>query len=304
MSDREALPAQIDSVIRYYESTRSDYENLWFVGNDPAVHFGYYDEEASCHAEAIVRMNAVLAGRAGIGAGDRVLDAGCGCGASAIWLASTIGCSVTGINVVPFQLAEAREYAARAGVSDRARFERQDYARLSFPDRSFTVYWGLESIVHSQDREAVLGEASRVLEPGGRILIAEYTLRENPPLDAREKAFLDPWLESWAMPRLVTPGEYGALLARAGFTNVRADDISPYVARSLRRLRKMCRIALPVAMLLRALRAFNFDEERVGNIRGSLRQVRAFEKGYWRYTLVSGQKAPGGRGAAFDRGLR
>ena len=89
MSEPEALPAQIDSVIKYYESTRSDYENLWFAENDPAVHFGYYDERVSNHPQAIVRMNAVLADLAGIGAGDRVLDAGCGCGASAIWTSRT-----------------------------------------------------------------------------------------------------------------------------------------------------------------------------------------------------------------------
>ncbi|PYQ12304.1 MAG: hypothetical protein DMF80_19420 [Acidobacteria bacterium] len=295
MSEPEALPAQIDSVIKYYESTRSDYEKLWFTESDPAVHFGYYDDTVADHPQAIVRMNAVLAGLAGIGAGDRVLDAGCGCGASAIWLASTLGCSVTGINVVPFQLAEARRYASRAGVSERARFERQDYERLSFPDRSFTVYWGLESIVHSEDREAVLGEASRVLEPGGRIVIAEYTLRESPPLTRREKGFLDPWLASWAMPRLLAPGEYEGLLARTGFTNVRTRDISPHVARSLRRLRKMCRVALPVAALLRVMHVPDFNKERVGNIRGSLRQIRAFEKGYWRYTVVTAERAPAGQ---------
>ena len=105
---------------------------------------------------------------------------------------------------------------------------------------------------------------------------------------------MDPWLDSWAMPRILTPGEHEGLLARAGFTNVRAHDISSHVARSLRRLRKMCRIALPVATLLRVMHVSSFNQERVENIRGSLRQVQAFERGYWRYTVVTAEKAPGG----------
>src|SRR3954454_606250 len=98
-----AEPAQIESVVRYYAATTFGYHAVWTGRRDLALHFGYQEPARPLsHRASLLNMNAALAARAGIGPGDRVLDAGCGYGGSALWLAASIGCAVVGINVVPF----------------------------------------------------------------------------------------------------------------------------------------------------------------------------------------------------------
>ncbi len=62
--------------------------------------------------------------------GLHVLDIGSGWGGLGITLAQDYGARVTGITLSTEQLAEARERAEAAGVSDRVRFELQDYRTI------------------------------------------------------------------------------------------------------------------------------------------------------------------------------
>ncbi len=77
------------AVLRYYNETRWDYKHLWQSDKTLAIHFGYYDEQATTHRKAVERMNGALAAAAAINSSDLVLDAGCGMGGSTIWLAAT-----------------------------------------------------------------------------------------------------------------------------------------------------------------------------------------------------------------------
>jgi cyclopropane fatty-acyl-phospholipid synthase-like methyltransferase len=151
--------ASVRQVVSYFDETYPDYRLLWMTSAALAMHMGFWDEQTSDHAEALINMNRVLAARAGLRPGDHVLDAGCGVGGSAIWLARKLGVRVVGINLVPSQIDRGRRYARRHGVADRATFERQDIARTDFPDNSFDVVWALESICHVPDKREFLAEA-------------------------------------------------------------------------------------------------------------------------------------------------
>jgi cyclopropane-fatty-acyl-phospholipid synthase len=59
--------------------------------------------------------------------GQRVLDIGCGWGGMALYLAQVADVEVTGVTLAEEQLKVARERAAALGLSDRVRFELQDY---------------------------------------------------------------------------------------------------------------------------------------------------------------------------------
>jgi hypothetical protein len=66
------------ATIAYYEQTLFDYRTVWLNRSNLAFHFGFHDDEHRAHAEALENTNRTLARVAGIGTGDRVLDAGCG----------------------------------------------------------------------------------------------------------------------------------------------------------------------------------------------------------------------------------
>lgn len=275
-------------MVDYYHATVLDYKLLWTGPRDLAMHFGYYECGTETHEESLLKMNEILARYAKIGPRDRVLDAGCGYGGSALWLVEKIGCSVVGVNVVPYQVAQAAAAAKKRGVAGRVRFERADYTALPFPDKSFDVIWGLESIVHAENKRNFIREAFRLLDNGGRILLSEYMLRESPPLSPEEKEKLWPWLEGWAMPGLLTPSEYQALLEEEGFSGTQVYDITRFVEPSLRRLGKMSRFSLPVAKWFRRLALFS--KEHLDNVRASDLQFKALKEGLWRYTVVTASK--------------
>ncbi len=82
-------------------------------------------------------MNRALADRIGMRPGQRVLDAGCGVGGSALWLAREGGVEVVGVTLVASQVERARRFAAEVGMAERVTFALDDYASRSFPAGAF-----------------------------------------------------------------------------------------------------------------------------------------------------------------------
>lgn len=112
-----------------------------------------------------------LARRAQLGAGMKVLDAGCGMGESARLLAQAVGgLELFGLTLSPVQAEAARERGLEARVGD--------FHWLPYPEASFDRVLLLESLAYADDPARVLNEAQRVLRPGGRIFIKEAFLKD------------------------------------------------------------------------------------------------------------------------------
>jgi cyclopropane fatty-acyl-phospholipid synthase-like methyltransferase len=131
----------VSRIEEYYTESHFDYKLLWALEDSHGLHAGYHDGGDRSHAEAIENMNRELADRVGIGVDDHVLDCGCGVGGSSVWLAAERGATVTGVDLVPLQLQEARDLAAERGVTDRVTFARGDFTDLPLPDDSVDVVW-------------------------------------------------------------------------------------------------------------------------------------------------------------------
>jgi tocopherol O-methyltransferase len=275
---------QHDAVVAYYDQTWLDYRLLWLNRRTLSVHFGYSDATTRSHADALLNMNRVLADRAGIQPGTRVLDAGCGVGGSSIWLAQARGAIVTGITPVRSQVARACGFAAARRLGDQARFEQADYTNTPFPDASFDVVWALESLCHAPDKAAFYREAARLLRPGGRLVIAEY-IRAARPLGSRGEQLLHQWLDGWAIPDLDTRAEHLAHAATAGLRDARIDDITAHTRPSLHRLYQMTRWSYLLAVTGRAVGIRSAVQH--GNVIGSICQYQAIERGLWFYGMLS-----------------
>jgi demethylmenaquinone methyltransferase/2-methoxy-6-polyprenyl-1,4-benzoquinol methylase len=80
-------------------------------------------------------------------------------------------------------LAVGRERAAKNGLAERVSFIEGNAETLPFPDRSFdgyTVAFGIRNVPRIQQ---ALHEAYRILRPGGRILVLEFSAAVIPGLD-------------------------------------------------------------------------------------------------------------------------
>lgn len=132
------------------------------------------------------------ADRAELAPGDSVLDVCCGTGDLAFELAQRVspGGHVVGCDFSEPMLDLAREKAAQRGV-DSVRFEWADALQLPYDDDRFdavTVGFGLRNFA---DRDRGLQEMSRVLKPGGTLVILEFTEPSRPPFSTFYSLWFD-----------------------------------------------------------------------------------------------------------------
>ena len=276
-----------EKVVDYYNNTYWQYRIIWLNPQNRSMHYGYWDEKVKNHAQSMLRMNEVLAERAPLAEGMRVLDAGCGVGGGSLWLAEHHPVQVEGVTLAQSQVERASRYAAERGVAERVHFSVQDYCATQFPEASFDRVWAVESLCHAPDKKAFAREAYRLLKPGGYVLVADFFRSAEHLTPAGEKG-LQAWLETWAVPDLVTISGLAETFKSAGLELVSAEDDTAKVWRSAVRLARWGYVAWPVVQVGKALRLMN--QTAVRNYQSSLLQYRALKQGLWQHGLVVARK--------------
>lgn len=111
--------------------------------------------------------------------GDRVLDVGCGTGTLAMEVAPLVGAtgSVAGIDPGSQQIARARSKVARLPIDFRVGV----IEHLPFPDQTFDVVFSTLMMHHlpASLKHQGLAEIARVLKPGGRLVIADFSRKKD-----------------------------------------------------------------------------------------------------------------------------
>jgi SAM-dependent methyltransferase len=151
----------------------------------------------------------------GIAAADNVLDVACGPGLVACEFA-TIARHVTGIDITPAMIEEAKKLQAERGLTNLT-WQLGEATPLPFEDASFSLVFTRFSFHHFLDPLAVLREMMRVCAPGGRVAVVDVAL---PPdkVDAYNR------MEKWRDPshtRALTINEFAALAREVGLQEVR-----------------------------------------------------------------------------------
>jgi demethylmenaquinone methyltransferase/2-methoxy-6-polyprenyl-1,4-benzoquinol methylase len=158
------------------------------------------------------RWRARAADLARVGPGSRVLDVATGTGDLAIELAGRVapGGEVIGSDFAEGMLDRARAKAARAeGLALRPRFEWADAMELPYADDCFdaaTVGFGARNF---DELARGLAEMTRVVRPGGRVVVLEITTPTRAPLSL----FYGLWFDR-IVPALGRVAGAGASLAR------------------------------------------------------------------------------------------
>lgn len=264
------MPGHQQRVIEYFDQTHDDYRFLWGIDRHLGLHCGFFDEQRCGHDDAVLHMNRFLAATAEITSESRVLDAGCGIGGSAVWLAENLGAIVVGVNIQARQLDLARRLARNRHLEDRLEFHIADYCATDLPAESFDVVWALESVCYAEDKPAFLAEAWRLLRPGGRLIVADGFLTRN-RLTHGERQIVDRWQCGWAIPGVASVEQFDRWLRDADFHDVEFRDITRHVVPSSQRIYVASLLFYPLGLLLHWL-----------GLRTKV-QTRGIASGYYQY---------------------
>ncbi|GAA4972015.1 SAM-dependent methyltransferase [Actinoplanes utahensis] len=180
------------------------------------MHYGYWTgpDDDSDYETAGARLTDLMIERVDARPGDRVLDVGCGPGRPGVRLARTSGAGVLGISVSEQDVRLANERAAAEGLAGRVGFQVADMLDLPFAADTFDHAMALESIVHVPDRVRALSEISRVVRPGGRVVLTDFTVRSVP--GGRTGETFAGVLDSWRAAEPVRVEDYQGFAEQAG----------------------------------------------------------------------------------------
>lgn len=252
-------------VIDYYDNATDDYK---FWSKDYNMHFGLAIWNIFNREKMLRKMNSYILNKSGVSGSKekKFIDLGCGCGGTL-----RQGCkenstsNITGVTLSKWQIAKCNELLQKSNTSNGKVLE-EDYHNLPFSDSQFDSGYALESLCHSQDREKVIQEASRVIKKGGNLVIADGFLKiklEN--ASGFFKKSFDILCKGWAIPDFANIDDFKTILSNHHFKITEMEDLSWKIAPSV--------IHSPFVILKYLLYALvgkaPLKEQNLNNLKGS-----------------------------------
>lgn len=244
---------------RHYDSITEGWKYIF--GDN--FHFGYFKTPEDDLNRATDNLIDELSSFCKLGPETKILDAGCGIGAPAIYLHDKFGSDITGISISKkgVDLANSRIMGSR--YKDKVRFMVADMTATGFADKSFDVIWVMESSHLIKNKALLFDECYRLLKPGGYILLSDVLINKNFNLIIKLKFLFQiiNLIKTFGKGSTETPERYTELLCQSGFKNIFSKNISNEVEPTLDCWRK------------------NITENR-SNLRGVLDEsgIKRFEK--------------------------
>src|ERR1700724_376675 len=163
--------------------------------------------------------------------GEIVLDLGSGGGIDVLLSARRVGPTgkAYGLDMTDEMLALANENKRRAGV-ENVEFLKGEIESIPLPDNSVDVVISNCVINLSADKDRVLGEAFRVLKPGGRFAVSDVVTRGEMLPEIRQSVLA--WVGCIA--GALEENEYRGKLAGAGFTQIEIEPTRMYCTQDAR----------------------------------------------------------------------
>jgi SAM-dependent methyltransferase len=204
------------------------------------------------------------------GAGERVLDVGCGCGETVLALAERVGPSgtVLGVDVSAPMLALAQQRLEAAGVS-HATLRMGDAQSAELGAEAFDAVFSRFGVMFFEDPVAAFANLRAALRPGGRmVFVCWRSPQENPWLTGPMAAVAPlvalpppPPADAPGMFALADPARLRRVLDDAGFSDLVVEGREPEIVPGGGSLEEAVDTFLSVGPVGRALREAGADKE-------------------------------------------
>jgi tocopherol O-methyltransferase len=201
------------SVAAHYDDLDPFYRRVW----SHHIHHGYWITGKESVEQAALNLTHLVARQAGMDAGTRVCDFGCGYGARVIAMTVSqrqyefASSQCEGASNPSFLLSDGLDNRLEAG--------------------SFDSLVAIESSEHLQDKPAFFVEAFRLLRFGGRAVIAAWLSRDE-PRPWEKKYLLEPICAEARLPSMASAREYVMMLTQAGFHEINFQDLTVQVQKT------------------------------------------------------------------------
>lgn len=183
-----------DNIHRHYDLGNEFYK-LW-LDREMVYTCAYFPTPDATLEEAQIAKLEHVCRKVDLHPGDRVVEAGCGWGSLALYMARQHGARVRAFNISKEQIAYARERARREGLDGMVEFVEDDYRNVRGEYDVFLSVGMLEHVGPDHYRE--LGKViDGCLPAHGRGLI--HTIGRNRPMK------LNAWIEKYIFPGAYPP---------------------------------------------------------------------------------------------------
>ncbi len=215
-------------------------------------HFGYYDQNHKIEDTAQTNYHEKFSKLLDLKPDMKVLDAGCGQGVVACYLAKHFGVHVSGITIAKHEVNTATKRAKGNDVSTLTTFLLADYGDPPFPAATFDRVYTTETLSHSPDVQKTVQALAGVLKPGGKMVFAEYMM-DHKKFDEQDRETAEFIRQHGAIHGIYQFGEgaFASYLKKAGLVLEKEYDWTDALKPSFDRLRKL---AKPMAKIVKTAR--------------------------------------------------
>lgn len=266
----------------YYEKLGSRLGYIFVMKR--SQHFGYYDKDHIDEDSAQLKYHENLNELLKLKSGMKVLDAGCGQGVVACYLAANNNIDITGITITPHEVKNASKRAQSHHVDSKARFIFADYADIPYQDATFDRIYTTESLSHAPDVNGVIKELVRVLKPNGLLVCAEYEM-DHKNFSSKTARLAELVKEQAAIHGVYQfgRGQFLETLKSGSLHLVHEYDWTENVKPSFDRLRRLAR---PFAVIVKKLK----QENRFVNVIAAAMYSDGVEDGVFAYKVYVAKK--------------
>ncbi len=240
-----------EAVRRYYDHNTAAFEK--FGQGATTIHRAVWGEGVQSREQAFAYLDELIAQEIlelGASPAFRVLDLGCGLGASLVRLARRFPTlNGVGITISPAQAQRAGQLLAQTELKSRVSALEGDFVHLPSTLSEFDVAYAIESFVHCPDAASFFAAVRPHVRRGGRLVICDDFLQRAPHKGC-EKQWVTDVQQGWMAFGIASVEATVAQAERAGFSLRRDRDLTPNL--ELRRFRdRMMTILLTLGRPLR-----------------------------------------------------
>ncbi len=205
-------------VARYYDQNTASFLAYGQGGAEGIIHRAVWGEGVGSREEAFHFVHDLLRARIAESGARRILDLGCGVGASLEHV-------LRGTEAVGFGVTNSGVHAelARERLGGRATISKLDFCSDPLP-APVDLAFGIESFVQAADPEAFVANVAKAVAANGHLVLCDDFLA-----GAGEDRWVHEFRRGWRLSSLLHPKAVDALVVEHGFELVEDRDLTPFL---------------------------------------------------------------------------